>query len=259
MQSCFLNDTTQQIDNELSYSYKENETVQVPYLTENSFKTTKIISEFWRYNSTSDRFVFNTIAPVFYELASDTRFYATFQSYGFFERSTLEKAFAIINSSTNIKTNAHALDTVYRVGFELAHNILKTFWRPKPFIMNRVESFLEAHFKGNFVIGMQLRFQYLKTWNDLILFFECAKSIEANLKHSKTVKWFISADNEIPVEMIRKIYPGKVPHSFGEIAHVSENLNGYERALVDIELLARSDETIITGGSTFGYINVSLI
>ena len=40
----------------------------------------------------------------------------------------------------------------------------------------------------------------------------------------------------------------------GTITHIIDNPNGYEKAIVDMELLSRCDEIIITGGSTFGFV-----
>jgi hypothetical protein len=187
---------------------------------------------------------------VFYDQACHVNFYPTFRHYGLVSDETLEKAFNILNR-TEIITNNDTLNAVYRVGVELAHNILKTFWKPKPLITEQVDQIVDKHFKSVFVIGMQFRFWYLD-WNDTFAFFECAKQIENSLTNNKTVKWFISADDEGNIEKIKKLYPGKVITASGKVTHVEGDSSGFSRALVDIELLARTDETIITGGSTFG-------
>jgi hypothetical protein len=98
---------------------------------------------------------------------------------------------------------------------------------------------------------MQLRFVYLY-WDDVFAFFECAKRIEQRVTN-KRVKWFETADDAENIERMRKMYPCKMITTSGKIAHIQNDTSGYERALIDIELLARADETIITGGSTFGY------
>jgi hypothetical protein len=49
------------------------------------------------------------------------------------------------------------------------------------------------------------------------------------------------------------MFPNKVLTASGLIDHVAVNVNGYERAVLDVELLSRCDEVIITGGSTFGF------
>ena len=139
---------------------------------------------------------------------------------------------------------------LFRTGFEIAHNFLRLFWRPKQFIMEKVDRFYDTHFKGFYVIGMQFRFLYL-SWNDTQAFFECAKSIE--LRVNRPTKWFIISDNNTRLLTIEKMFPEKVVHADGNITHVYFNTNGYERALVDIELMSRCDEIIITGGSSFGW------
>jgi hypothetical protein len=247
--NCFLNSS--QIDNRLGYLFKMNDFEVFPYLTDNSFNTNKNLSQYWQYEfDGAQLLVFENIGPTFYDLACDTRFYSVFREYRLVSDDTLQRAFAIMNS-TNIETNAQTLDTVYRVGFELAHNILKIFWRPKTVIIDKVQNIFGNYFKDKFVIGMQMRFKYLER-KDVSVFFECAKRIESKVRN-KTVKWFISGDDEEKIETIKKVFPGKVITAPGKIAHVNEDLDGFERALIDIELLARTDETIITGGSTFGY------
>jgi len=46
----------------------------------------------------------------------------------------------------------------------------------------------------------------------------------------------------------------KIITSKGKIAHVLDDPNAYERAILDVELLSRCDRLIITGGSTFGLV-----
>ena len=38
------------------------------------------------------------------------------------------------------------------------------------------------------------------------------------------------------------------------IGHVDRDVNAYPRTIIDIELLSRCDQLIMTGGSTFGFI-----
>ena len=50
------------------------------------------------------------------------------------------------------------------------------------------------------------------------------------------------------------LYPLKTLVGNGTIKHVADDSHGYERTLVDIDLLSKCDEMIHTGGSTFGFI-----
>ena len=36
--------------------------------------------------------------------------------------------------------------------------------------------------------------------------------------------------------------------------HISDDPNGYYRTILDVELLSKVDELIVTGGSTFGFV-----
>jgi hypothetical protein len=199
----------------------------------------------------TNRLVFNMIGAGFYDLGCDTQFYQIFRDYGLASKGTLKKAFAIMNS-TQILTTSDTLNTVYRVGFEIAHNILRLFWKPTSLVTNQVDFIYEKYFKNNYVIGMQLRYEYLN-WIDTFAFIRCARRIQGAAKTKMPVKWFISADNGFFIEQIRKYYPHKVIAATGIITHIDADTNGFERALVDIELLARANEHIITAGSTFGY------
>jgi hypothetical protein len=249
MRGCFQTNTT--INNELSLLYKANETRRFPHMSPNSFNVNKKLETIWRYEPNGQtRMDFSIIGPLFYDLGCDTRFYSTFRDYGLVRENTLQQAFTVLNSSKIITTN-ETLNAAYRVGFELAHSIITTLWRPNAYLMKQIDTYVEKHFKDNFVIGMQFRFHYLD-WNDTLVFFECAKRIEQTVMN-KTFKWFISSDDEDNIEKMRKMFPDKVITAQGQIAHTGRNLAGFDRALADIELLAQTDEIIITGGSTFGY------
>ena len=38
------------------------------------------------------------------------------------------------------------------------------------------------------------------------------------------------------------------------IGHIDETANGYPRTIIDVELLSRCDQLVITGGSTYGFV-----
>jgi hypothetical protein len=252
MHSCFI--TNGSIQNELSYEYRKEETYAFPYLTPNSFSSEKNLSQFWKYKPeevNKTRLVFNLIGSDFYDLGCNTQFYPVFRDYGLVSEDTLDKAFAILNS-TQIATTAESLNTAYRVGFELAHNILRVFWKPTPLITDQVDLIYEKHFRDNYIIGMQLRYEYLDCL-DILAFVKCAYQIEAKVKTTKPFKWFISSDDSNNIEKIRRQYPEKVITASGKITHVNYDTSGFARALVDIELLAKTDELIITGSSSFGF------
>jgi hypothetical protein len=173
-------------------------------------------------------------------------------SYGLVSSETISKALPILNTSY-IQTNDVNLNAAYRVGFELGHSILRLFWRPKRFIRDQVTLFYDKHFKGDFVIGIQLRFGYLNG-SDVDVFIKCAQQIEIRAGGEKSFKWFVSADDETGLLALKKRFPDKVLHAEGEIIHTFFFASGYLKAVMDSELLALTDEMIITGGSTFGFV-----
>ncbi len=87
--------------------------------------------------------------------------------------------------------------------------------------------------------------------HDLKIFIQCAEQIEAQ---QANVKWFISSDSDMVIQEMRKKFGRKIISAKGRIAHVSSNKNGYERVLIDLDLLSKCNEIIMTGGSTFGFV-----
>ncbi len=105
---------------------------------------------------------------------------------------------------------------------------------------------------------MQIRTEFLDSFHDVDKFVECAKQLEAkNSIKNRPIKWYLTSDSEIVINRAinffkkekRKIITGR-----GKIAHVEYIMSGYERVIMDIELLSRCDELIVTGGSTFGFV-----
>lgn len=144
------------------------------------------------------------------------------------------------------------MDRLYRVGFEFAHNAIQAFWKPSRLLQRKVDHYYKTHFEGNWILGLQLRLFYID-WCDVLAIVKCAQELERNIE-SKSIKWFISTDDEETLKMLKNLYPNKVIHADGLIAHVAENTNSYFRTLLDIELLSRCDDLIISGGSTFGFL-----
>jgi hypothetical protein len=72
---------------------------------------------------------------------------------------------------------------------------------------------------------------------------------------NKSVKWFVTSDEEDKLSRLIANYSGKIFTSNGTIAHFVSSTKGYLRTLLDIELMSRADEIIITGGSTYGFMS----
>lgn len=160
--------------------------------------------------------------------------------------------------------------------------MLNRVWLPAPFLQQQIASTLSDVFANNYVIGFQLRYgtQWTKkhqsdniyldddAYLDTLKFINCALQIEndylaalaVSIKDSSTrafkpFKWFVASDVESQVRKLANEYPDKVVTASGKIGHAHfEAEASMGRVVVDIELLSRCDELIITGGSTFGWM-----
>ena len=98
--------------------------------------------------------------------------------------------------------------------------------------------------------------------NDTQKFVNCALEIEreyllnnGNKSQYNAFKWFIASDSAANVKNIFKNYPNKAFTSNGSLTHIAFDSKGYERTILDVELLSHCNEIIVTGGSTFGWIS----
>lgn len=261
--NCFQ--TNQASSNELSYLYQYNQTYLVPASTENTLKPNKNVSSLMLDLPTNySRFVIQSALSVYFEIASNRNYYEKFLRYRLVKLETIQKARKMWNiiDQLEIKNlplgmNDIAIDVLYQTGFELAHNIIKHFWKPKKFILKKAAKFEAKHFKGFFVIGVQIRTEFLDL-EDLSMFIKCAHKIEKEIvRIDKPVKWYISCDNPKRLDELVRQYPNKIIHANGKIGHVVYDLSAYERVFLDIELLSRCDELILTGYSTFGFTSMN--
>ncbi len=138
-------------------------------------------------------------------------------------------------------------------------NLLNRHWLPKKFLLDKINKIYETKFRSHFVIGIQFRTYYLNVKKDVDVFLKCALQIEENYmknNQNKTmpVKWYISSDSNQLIKDLLKNYEQKIILGEGLIAHIASDKHGYDRAILDIELLSKTNELIITGGSTFGFI-----
>ena len=93
--------------------------------------------------------------------------------------------------------------------------------------------------------------------NDTLKFIDCALEIEKsflNANTSSSFKWFIASDSTNSLNDLLESYPNKAFAANGSLSHIAYNTDGYMRTLLDVELLSLSNEIIVTGGSTFGWI-----
>lgn len=244
--------------NELNYLFNSSQTFLLPKSTRIAWKSVKNVSDLYlKLPSNFTRFVFDSMCSLYFELACNRDYYSKFLYYGLVREATIQKATRMWNILDQLdlkhlppKMNQLAIDVLYQTGFEVAHNIMKLFWIPKPIILNKVAQFQADHFKRYFMIGMQIRTEFIEL-RDVGVFIQCANQIEKQL--SRPVRWYVSCDRVEMLEQLVRLFPNKIVHGEGLIAHVSADPSGYERVFLDIELLSRCDELILTGGSTFGF------
>ena len=206
------------------------------------------------------RYFYKAGNPLFMEICTNKTYFPKLLYYDLVTSTTINTALSAIN--TQNATEAYKQESLFRVGFEVGGNILNRIWTPNEAIQAETSAYLAKKFVGHFVIGIQLRFQFLNQSADTLKFLNCATQIENDYLRMHTplngssgfFKWFIASDTEWQLNSILEKYPHKAFSSNGTISHIVYNAKGYSRTILDVELLSRCDEIIITGGSTFGWI-----
>ena len=200
------------------------------------------------------RFMYISTHALFMEMCTNPAYFEKIKYYELASHKTIKKA---LDSIKYNKTDDEKMDSLFQIGFEVGGNLLNKFWLPKKSLGDVIDYYLNKEFTNSYVIGIQLRTQYFDLKKDLDKFFNCALKLEENVKQSnknKTVKWFISTDSEKLSNIIKKLYTTKAISANGTITHTHFHSVGQARAIIDIELLSRCDEIIMSGGSTFGYV-----
>ncbi len=197
-------------------------------------------------------YLYQDIRAYFYELASNPIYYKKMYRYGLVSKETLNKS--IQSFATRAMSQHEKNEAILNVGFEVSSNLLSLFWKPVDYIQKKIDDIVQKEFKNNFVIGIQLRYQFM-TLDDTQKFIDCAIYLEKSIKLKKTkIKWFITSDLQEAFDKFRFIFGSKVFFLNSPLGHVISGQNFYERAIMDVELLSKCDQMIITGGSTFGFI-----
>lgn len=201
-----------------------------------------------------EKYFLNDINPYWFDLAANLMYARKLADLGVVRRETVERA-SMTLSSLNA-TKAQKLENLYLIGYEFGSYVLTNYWVLKPALEKKIADFAKAKFDSNFVIGIQLRHNHLNP-EDIPVFIQCAEEIEVQARQkqkSRTFKWFISTENSQLVKKYFQNYTQKIISADGPIGHVENDSKFYERAIMDIELLGRCDVTILTGGSSFGFL-----
>ena len=139
------------------------------------------------------------------------------------------------------------------IGYEVVENLINRYWIPETKTEEKIAQYIEANFNDNFLIGFQIRTQFLPV-NAVNKFLECANQLEKTISPNNKIKWFVSSDNEDIINEMKLKYGDKLLYGLGQIGHIVEKANSYERTVIDTVLLSKCDVLIMTEGSTFGFL-----
>ena len=208
------------------------------------------------------RFIYNRYDPFFFEICSNPIYYEKLKYYQLVSAETINDALTKLYDNGNFSDN-DKLNSVLQVGYEVGGNLLNKMWIPKKNLRDRVEYYYNKYFKGYYVIGIQLRYHYIDDKTDTPTFLNCAKQLETDILKSlgdsfnstyKGIKWFMTSDKEHILNRLVAENKHKAIVANETMGHVDERANAYPRAIIDVELLSRCNELVITGGSTFGFV-----
>jgi hypothetical protein len=223
-----------------------------------SWRKTKNISSLIKTNVPNAlRYFYGSQGPFFMELCANPKYFHKYAYYNLVKNETLSNALQTI--ANNQSTQLEKQERLLSVGYELGGNLLNRVWRPAKVINDDVEKYYEKYFKNNFVIGIQLRYQYLDK-EDTKTFIDCALDIEKNylaynLSRINSFKWFIASDTQGEINGIFKKFGNKTftTNEF-KLGHILYDPTSIRRAMLDVELLSLCNELIVTGASTFGWV-----
>jgi hypothetical protein len=191
--------------------------------------------------------------PVFFELVTNPSHFDKLVKGSFVAKQTIENARLAVanNENNNVK-----IEKLYQIGFEFGGFVLRNFWLSNNELQTKISNFVRKNFTDNYVIGIQMRMEFLSS-DDVGYFIDCAESLEMIVERTygakKKFKWFLATDSDELYDQFKQKYAGKLLSASGRIAHVMTG-DGFERAIIDSELLSKCDDLIITGGSTFGFV-----
>lgn len=240
--------------NETNYLFEPENTYRMPIGTNLTWSPKKSLnSVYTTFPANHTRLVFDGMGAIFYELGCNPIYYAKLMYYGLVKNETVEKALLALKMEKSMN-EATRIDYLFRVGFEVGYNILRLFWHPNGRMQSSIDTFYEENLKEYFVIGLQFRFEFIDR-SDIKTFFKCAKQIENATYSAKPFKWFVTGDDGEQLLRIKRLYGEKVVIMDGEVSHVGTDARGYERTLMEVEILSKCDEMVLTGGSTFGFLS----
>lgn len=202
-----------------------------------------------------DQLVFEYNLAYFFYLTSNPIYYDKILKYKLASEETVQRAkenyFLYVQNKTNV-----TVEPFLSIGFQVAHRLVNKFWVLNVNFSKSVEQVYKSNFERNYVIGIQIRYQFLKkNETNLNSFFQCALQIQKSNLKNLTVKYFVTSDSEYVFDVFKKKFPNQIIEGVGKIGHTNYDQNSYFRTVLDNELLAKANQIIITGGSTFGFMS----
>lgn len=169
--------------------WRSSEIVNLPTRSRASWSVEKHLSfynnSYFLPNAT--RLKYQSNAAFFFDICTNPIYFPKILAYNLSTFKTIQKANGSIHSSS--LAEHERVDNILTVGFDVASSLLKKFWRPKSTLLNLIDSYVNDRFKGQFMIGIHLRYQYMSD-NDIMTFAKCALEIEKE-KQVKLVHIFV--------------------------------------------------------------------
>ena len=212
------------------------------------------------------RRAYKSIHAFFFSLCANPAHYDKLHANGLVSAQTTAKAREqvlrlhradIDRAATSRQLEAEVLESVLRVGYEVGGVWLREHWRPHARLQALIDAFVAKNFgtangeDSTYVVGLQMRSDFIDADTDVNTFLECARGVEGRLMKNepqRRVKWFVATESGELMRRLEAVMPKRVLDLNGQ------SLSHWQRVIMDIELLSRCHELIVTGGSTFGFL-----
>jgi hypothetical protein len=165
-----------------------------------------------------------------------------------------------------LASNVHIRSDLLKI-FRGAENLFffssHFLFRPIPLLQQQLGAFVEASFRGKFVVGLQVRSGQDFTSNfmssaDWKLYFSCAWTLVAESVPREDVLLFVATDTDqgrkaAVNELAALGWPShQLRFGPGEFLN-SNNVEGVQKALLDLMILSVCDDRVTTAWSSYGY------
>ena len=247
------------LQNEFNVDYKMNEVYNFTWST-NNWRINKTLNELVKTTIPDDkkRIYYHLVDAQFFSICSNPIYYEKLYETGLVERETIDAASVILTDDKADEPTK--VEKMLRVGFEVGGNLLRNYWQTTDNFSTQVNYYYENFFKGHFVIGIQVRMEFLQGTDPYDVFVRCALGVEDQLAIAaepidpKTIRWFVTSDSQDIMDQIDKKFPGKLIRVNGTVGHMHSNDKAIAKTLLDNELLSMSQEIIMTGASSYGFL-----